>query len=162
MVSIEDAVAADVPAIAAILNQAIRDTTAAWHETPRSESEIEAWLAARQASYPVLAARDASQLLGYASYGPFRPYSGYRLTAELSIYVRADKRGQGIGKALMAALIARARAQGLHALLGGVDADNETSIALHKAFGFSETARMPQVGRKFDRWLTLVFLQKLL
>ncbi len=57
-------------------------------------------------------------------------------------------------------MIERGRAQGLHVLIGGIDADNELSIALHKAFGFQETGRLPQVGRKFDRWLTLVFLQK--
>lgn len=159
---IEDAVEGDIPAITAILNHAAAYTTATWHEYPKSEAEMAEWFAARQKDYVVLAARDPSGLLGYASYGPFRAPSGYRPSAEHSIYVREGRRGQGIGKALLTALIERARAQGLHVLIGGIDADNELSIALHKAFGFEETGRLPQVGRKFDRWLTLVFLQKIL
>lgn len=159
---IEDAREDDIPAIAAILNYAAAHTTATWHEYPKSEAEMAEWFAARKKDYVVLAARDRSGLVGYASYGPFRAPSGYRLSAEHSIYVREDARGHGIGKALLLALIERARGQGLHALIGGVDGDNELSIALHKKFGFEVTGRLPEVGRKFDRWLTLVFLQKTL
>lgn len=159
---IDDARKEDLPAIAAILNHAAAHTTATWHEYPKSEAEMADWFAARKKDYVVLAARDASGLAGYASYGPFRAPSGYRLSAEHSIYVREDRRGKGIGKALLAALIERARAQGLHVLVGGIDADNQLSIRLHKGFGFEETGRMPEVGRKFDRWLTLAFLQKTL
>jgi len=157
---IDDARVSDLPAITAILNHAAAHSTATWHEYPKSDAEMADWFSARKKDYVVLAARDGSELLGYASYGPFRAPSGYRLTAEHSIYVREDRRGKGIGKALLAALIERARGQGLHALIGGVDADNALSIGLHKAFGFQEAGRLPQVGRKFDRWLTLVFLQK--
>ncbi len=157
---IEDAREEDLPAITAILNHAAATSTASWHEYPKTDAEMAAWFSQRRRDYVVLAARDASGLAGYASYGPFRVPSGYRLSAEHSIYVREDARGGGIGKALLAALIDRARAQGLHALIGGIDSDNGLSIALHKAFGFEETGRLPEIGRKFDRWLTLVFLQK--
>jgi phosphinothricin acetyltransferase len=157
---IDDAREDDLPAITAILNHAAATSTATWHEYPKSDTEMADWFAARKKDYVVLAARDGSGLLGYASYGPFRAPSGYRLSAEHSIYVREDQRGIGIGKALLTALIERARAQGLHSLVGGIDADNRLSIALHQAFGFEETGRLPEIGRKFDRWLTLVFLQK--
>jgi phosphinothricin acetyltransferase len=157
---IDDAREDDLPAITAILNHAASHTTATWHEYPKSDAEMAEWFAARKKDYVVLAARDASGLLGYASYGPFRAPSGYRLSAEHSIYVCEDRRGKGIGRALLAALIERARAQGLHVLVGGIDADNQLSIGLHKAFGFEETGRMPEIGRKFGRWLTLAFLQK--
>jgi L-amino acid N-acyltransferase len=157
---IDEAQAEDLPAITAILNHAALHTTASWHEYPKSETEMADWFAARKRDYAILAARDGSGLLGYASYGPFRSPSGYRLSAEHSVYVREEARGQGIGKALLAATIERARAQGLHILVGGIDGDNELSIAMHKKMGFEETGRMPEVGRKFDRWLTLVFLQK--
>src|ERR1700742_1173857 len=115
--SIEDADEGELPAITAILNHAAATSTATLHEYPKSEAEMAEWFAARRKDYVVLAARDASGLLGYASYGPFRAPSGYRLSAEHSIYVREDKRGQGIGKALLTALIERARGQGLHALI---------------------------------------------
>jgi L-amino acid N-acyltransferase len=157
---IGEAAAEDIPAITAILNQAAAHTTATWHEYPKTEAEMAEWLAARTRDYAVLAARDRSGFLGYGSYGPFRGPSGYRLSAEHSLYVREDARGRGIGKALLAALIDRARAQGLHMLIGGIDSENGLSIALHEAFGFEETGRLPEIGRKFDRWLTLVFLQK--
>lgn len=157
---IDEAQVGDLPAITAILNRAAATSTASWHEYPKTEAEMADWFALRKRDYTVLAARDASGLLGYATYGPFRVPSGYRLSAEHSLYVREDARGRGIGKALLTALIERARAQGLHTLIGGVDSDNSLSIALHKAFGFEETGRLPEIGRKFDRWLTLVFLQK--
>lgn len=157
---IDEAQAGDLPAITAILNHAAAISTASWHESPKTEAEMSDWFAARKRDYTVLAARDASGLLGYATYGPFRVPSGYRLSAEHSLYVREDARGRGIGKALLTALIEKARAQGLHTLIGGIDSDNSLSIALHKAFGFEETGRLPEIGRKFDRWLTLVFLQK--
>lgn len=157
---IEEARSEDIPAITAILNHAALHTTASWHEYPKTEAEMADWFAARKRDYAVLAARDGSGLLGYASYGPFRSPSGYRLTAEHSIYVREEARGRGIGNALLAATIEQARTQGLHILIGGIDSDNGLSIALHKKMGFEETGRLPEVGRKFDRWLTLVFLQK--
>ena len=160
--TIADATPEDLPAILAILNDIIATSTASWHEHPRDAAFMADWLAARQKDYAVLAARDASGLVGCASYGPYRTGSGYRLSVEHSLYVRRDARGRGIGKALLAALIERARAQGLHAIVGGIDGDNEASIALHRAFGFVETGRLPEVGRKFDRWLTLVLLQKIL
>ena len=129
---IDDARQGDLSAITAILNHAAAHTTATWHEYPKTDAEMADWFAARKKDYVVLAARDASGLVGYASYGSFRAPSGYRLSAEHSIYVREDRRGKGIGKALLAALIERARAQGLHVLVGGIDADNQLSVRLHK------------------------------
>jgi phosphinothricin acetyltransferase len=161
--SIEAAAPADIPAIAAILNDAILNSVAAWREAPLDEDEITAWFEGRARDFAVLVARDgAGAVLGYASYGAFRAYSGYRHTVEHSVYVRADARGRGIGKALLARLTVRAREQGFHVMIGALESNNQVSLALHTAQGFIETARMPEVGRKFDRWLTLVFVQKLL
>ena len=97
--SIEDARENDLPTIAAILNHAAAHSTATWHEYPKTQAEMVAdWFADRKKDHVVLAARNGAELVGYASYGPFRAPSGYRLTAEHSIYVREDRRGKGIGK----------------------------------------------------------------
>lgn len=161
---IDDATMADLPAITAILNDAIQGTTAVWYDETRTPAQMEAWFELkRQQNYPVLVARaNDGEVRGYASYGPFRAFSGYRHTMEHSVYVREGRRRSGAGRQLLAALIERARASGVHVLVGGIDADNEASIGLHAALGFQEVARMPQIGHKFDRWLTLVFMQKVL
>ncbi len=162
-VTIEAAAPADVPGIAAILNDAILNSVAAWREAPMTEEEMTAWFESRSRDFAVLVARgEDGMVLGYASYGAFRAYSGYRHTVEHSVYVRGDVRGQGVGKALLARLVERARSAGFHVMVGALESNNAISLALHKAQGFVETARMPEVGRKFDRWLTLVFVQKLL
>ncbi len=112
--------------------------------------------------FPVLVAAEGETVLGYASYGPFRAFEGYRQTAEHSVYVAAAARRRGVAEALLRALEADARRAGLHVMLGGIAADNAPSLRLHAKLGFTETARMPEVGQKFGRWLDLVFMQKLL
>ena len=161
--TIEAAAPADIPAIAVILNDAILNSVAAWREAPMTEEEMTAWFEGRDRDFAVLVARgEDGAVLGYASYGAFRAYSGYRHTVEQSVYVHQDARGQGVGKALLARLVERARAQGLHVMVGALEAGNQASLGLHAAQGFVETARMPEVGRKFERWLTLVLVQKIL
>ena len=100
-------------------------------------------------------------VLGYASFGPFRgSWPGYRHTVEHSVHVRADQRGRGLGTALIHALFAEAQARDVHVMVGAIDAENTGSLRLHARLGFVETGRMPQVGRKFGRWLDLVFMQR--
>ena len=162
-VPIVDATAADVPGIAAILNDAIRHTTAVWYDTPKTEPELQDWLAAKQRDHwPVVVARADGQVAGYATYGPFRTWPGYRATAEHSVYVASAQRRAGLGRRLLQALVERAGRDGLHAMIGGIEAGNDASLRLHAALGFTEVGRLPEVGRKFDRWLTLVFMQRLL
>ncbi|MCB1954820.1 MAG: N-acetyltransferase [Rhodocyclaceae bacterium] len=158
---IRDAEASDAAGIAAIYNDAVIHTTAIWNETPVDADNRRAWLAERQAGgFPVLVAEGEGHILGYATFGPWRPHEGYRHTVEHSVYVLDAARGRGLGRALMQALLARAADAGLHVMVGGIEAGNQASLALHRALGFRETARMPQVGRKFDRWLDLVFMQR--
>ena len=161
--AIRPAVPNDMPAITAILNDAILNTTAVWYDAPKTPDEIAAWHAARVGDgYPVLVFNAGRGVEGYATYGPFRAFPGYRLTAELSLYVEAGARGRGVGRALLAGLVETARDAGLRALIGGIEAENGASLALHRALGFEEVGRLPAVGQKFGRWLTLVFVQKTL
>ena len=110
----------------------------------------------------LVALEDDGTVLGYATYGPWRPHDGYRHTVEHSLYVREGLRGRGTGSTLLTALFERARAQGIHVMVAGIDADNEGSVRLHERFGFTRTGVLPQVGTKFGRWLDLAFLQLVL
>ena len=159
-IEIGEATDADLPAILAINNQAVAETTASWNHAPGDLDSRKTWFAGMVArTDPVLVARREGEVVGYAYWGPFRPADGYLHTVENSVYVRADTRGQGVGRMLMLELIERARAKGLHAIVAGLGADNVGSYALHEKLGFIEFGRMPQVGAKFGRWLDLVLMQ---
>ena len=171
-VTIRDAVDDDVPGILAIYNDVIASSTAVYRETPATLDDRREWFAARRAqSYPVLVAlaagasaeaADNSGVLGFASYGDFRAWPGYRFTVEHTVHIRPDERGRGVGTLLMRELIRRAIEQGKHVMIGGVDADNEASLRFHERLGFSRAARLHQVGFKFGRWLDLVFVERVL
>ena len=152
------------PAILAILNDAIVNSTALYDYQPRNADNMRSWFdAKRQGGYPVIGIEDAAgELLGFASYGAFRAYPAYKYTVEHSVYVRADQRGQGLGLQLMEAIIEEARLNDVHALVGAIDAANAGSIALHQRLGFQSVGLLPQVGFKFGRWLDLAFYQLLL
>ncbi len=160
---IRDAHDDDLPEILAIHNDAVLTTTAIWNSTPVDLDDRRAWLQARrQAGYPVLVAERDGIVAGYASFGDWRAWEGYRFTVENSIYVRADQRGHGLGSVLLAPLVAAASALGKHVMVAGIEASNEASIRLHRRHGFEQVAHFREVGEKFGRWLDLVFLQKAL
>jgi phosphinothricin acetyltransferase len=117
------------------------------------------WFAERRASgFPVIVAEEGGEVLGYAAYGPFRAGEGYAQTVEHSVYVARRARGRGIARLLMQRLIARARAAGLHRMVGGVSADQTASLALHRSLGFAEQGRLSEVGVKRGRRLDLVLM----
>jgi L-amino acid N-acyltransferase YncA len=151
----------DLPAILAIYNDAVLKTTAIWNETPVDLANRRAWLEARRAAgFQVLVAHEGGAVAGYGSFGDFRPFEGYRVTVEHSLYVAADERRKGLGVALLGALIEEARKLGKRAMIAGIDGSNAPSIALHEKFGFTEVGRLPGVGVKFGRPLDLVLMQK--
>lgn len=157
---IRDAVHDDLPAILEIHNDAIRTTTAIWDEHEVELDDRRAWFDGRRAAgLPVLVAEVDGRVIGFASYGPWRAKTGYRFTVENSVYVHPDHRGRGAANALMPALIDRARAGEVHAIVAGIEASNAGSIALHEKFGFRRVALLPEVGFKFGRWLDLAYLQ---
>lgn len=158
---IRHARATDIPAITAILNHEVANAAAIWLETPVTEASRGAWLAERQAQgFPVLIAEDNNEILGFGSYGPFRPYEGFRNTVEHLVYVSPNARGQGAGRMLLTALIEDARQKDMKVIVGAVDSENETSLRLHHALGFIETGRMPRIGEKWGTRRTMVLLQK--
>ena len=163
-VQLRDATTEDLPAMLAIYNELIASTTISWREAPQTFDERRAWFAEQcRRDFVTLVAVAGGEVVGTTSYSDFRDsvhVPGYRFTAELSIHVRGDRRGQGIGRLLLEELMSRARRNGIHVLVAGVDADNTESIRFHERVGFVEVARMPETGRKFGRWLDLVLMQR--
>ena len=163
MSDVRDADDADVAGILAIYNDVIATSTAVYREEPATLDDRREWFAARrQQGYPILVAVDQSGVVGFASYGDFRSWPGYRFSVEHTVHIRADQRGRGVGTLLMRSLIDRAQQQRKHVMIGGVDADNEASLRFHERLGFTRVAHLRQVGYKFGRWLDLVFVQRLL
>ena len=160
MINVRHATENDVPAMLEIYNEIILNTTAVWHNEPHTLQMRQEWFALKQEQgYPVFVAEQNSVLTGFSTIGPFRPWVGYRFTVENSVYVSAENRGNGIAKLLMPPIIEAARQLKLHAIVAGIEATNEASIALHNKFGFIEVAHFKEVGFKFNRWMDLKFLE---
>ena len=162
---IRNATEADLPGILAIHNEAVRNSSAIYTEQEATLDERRAWFSARAAQgYPVLVAENPADgsVLGYATFGDFRPWPGYRHTVEHSVYVHADARGRGLGAALVEPLLGLAASLGKHVMVAGIDAANPASIRLHERLGFERVGMLREVGTKFGRWLDLVFMQRFL
>ena len=159
-ITIRDAVEADLPGIMDIYNDAVANTTAIWNEDVVDLDNRKAWFSARrERGFPVLVALRGKQVIGYASYGDWRAFDGYRHTGEHSVYVRGDARGTGTGKKLLKALIDRASFNGVHVMIAGIEAENAASIKLHEKLGFRMVGRFSEVGIKFGRWLDLACME---
>lgn len=157
---IRHARAEDCAAIADIFNYAVLHTAAIWNDSTVDAENRLAWFYQRgNAGYPVLVAQDGDKVVGYASFGDWRAFDGFRHTVEHSVYVHPEHHGKGIGRLLMEQLIAEARKIGKHVMVAGIESQNAASVALHHKLGFTITAQMPQVGTKFGRWLDLTFMQ---
>lgn len=160
--SIRIAARADAEPINAIQNYYVERSTATFLTEPLTLEERLAWFDAHGPAQPVTVAIAAGAVIGWGALGTFRPRAAYSRTSELSVYVRHDWHRRGLGRAIVSDLIDRAQALGYHALVGGCCSEATSSIALLEALGFARVARFPEVGRKFDRWLDVVFLHRLL
>ena len=160
--SIRLAFRADAEDINDIQNHYVVRSTATFLTDPLTLEQRLAWLENRSQAHPVIVAQSDGLVAGWGSLEVFRARPAYRHTAEFSIYVHHEQHRRGIGRAILADLLARARALGHHALVGGCCSESAAIIALLEASGFSRVAHFREVGRKFDRWLDVVFLQRLL
>jgi L-amino acid N-acyltransferase len=162
-VDIRDAAEPDLPGLLQIYNDVIATSTAVFaEEAVTLDNRVEWWRGRVARGYPVLVASDSSGVMGFATFGDFRDWPGYRYTVEHSVHVRADLRGRGIGTKLVQELLVRAQALGKHVMVAGIDTANAGSIRLHERLGFERVGQMREVGFKFGRWLDLTLLQRVL
>jgi L-amino acid N-acyltransferase len=152
----------DLGAINEIYNYNVAYCTCTWQTEPSTDAERAAWLDAHDAAHPATVAVIAGEVVGWGSLSQFHGRCGYRHTVEDSVYVRNDMQRKGIGRAILADLVARGKAAGHHTIIASISADQKPSIALHERFGFVEVARMREVGTKFGAWLDLVYMQLML
>ncbi|MEZ5887675.1 MAG: N-acetyltransferase family protein [Paracoccaceae bacterium] len=153
----------DLPAIVALWNPVIRDTTIIFHTEERDEAKAAEIIATRRAGgHEFFVALEEGRLLGFATYAQFRAGNGYAHALEHSIILDPAAWGRGAGRALMRSLEDHARAAGGHTLFAGVAGENAAGIAFHEKVGFKTVAVIPEAGRKFGRWLDLVLMMKFL
>jgi L-amino acid N-acyltransferase YncA len=151
----------DLPPILTIYNDVILTTTAVYSEAPVSLADRRQWFLDKQTTgFPVIVAVRGEKVIGYGTFGNFRPWACYSLSVEHSLHVSADARQQGVGRRILEALIERASAMDMHVTIAGIDSTNLASIALHQALGFEHVGTIREVGRKFGRWLDLTYMRK--
>lgn len=160
MIKVRHATKNDIQQMLDIYNEIILNTTAIFQYDLHTLEMRKDWFAQKQKeNFPVFIAEENNAVVGFSTFGQFRNWQAYKYSVENSVYVKADCRGKGIGKLLLQPLIDTAKERKLHTIIAGIVADNEASIALHKKFGFIETAHFKEVGYKFNKWLDLKFLQ---
>ena len=153
----------DLPAILDIYNHAVLHSTCTADYEPHTLAMRVEWFAQRtEKGFPVFVAEqtDTAQIAGWSAYGPYHSRIGYRFTVENSVYVDHERRGQGVGKLLLAPLIEHATANGFHSIIASIDGKNEASIRLHAGFGFERVGHFKEAFTKFGQWLDLVYMQK--
>ncbi len=159
---IRPAEAADLGAVADIYNDAVLNSTATFDTEPATLEESEQWLRERSHPYAVLVAEHGGEVIGWAALKAFASKPAYRFTAENTVYVRVDMRGRGVGALLLARLLEVAAENGFRTVIARIAAPNPASVRLHRRLGFRRVGVEREVGRKFERWLDVVVMQKLL
>ncbi len=153
----------DAEAIRAIYNIEVAESTVTFDLVPRSLDEQVEWIDEHSGAHPaVVAADDAGDVVGFGSLSPFKDRPAYATTVEDSVYVRRDRRGQGVGRVLLEELLRLAVDHGFHSVMARIVGNHEASIALHVACAFEVIGTEREVGRKFGRWLDVVELQRML
>jgi L-amino acid N-acyltransferase YncA len=161
--TIRPATVPDLAAINDIYNDAVVNTTASYDLEPRTIDDSVAWFHEHLShQLPVLVAEQGGTVVGWGSLSHFHSRAGFRFTVEDSVYIAEECRGRGIGKQLLAALIDIARDRSIHAIVAGIDAECGASLRLHASLGFEQVGHFKEVGRKFDRWLDVVFMELVL
>ena len=150
----------DAERIAEIWNAVIRDTSRTFTSQEKTAAALQVDISERGDGFIVVEVNGTVE--GFATYFAFRGGPGYQHTKEHTISLTKVVQSNGVGRAMMARLEENAKAEGVHSLFAGVSGENLDGIAFHAAIGYREVARLPEVGRKFGRWMDLVLMQKFL
>jgi len=161
MLKIRKAKLVDLGGITEIYNEAIHETTATFDTTPKTLEEQKAWFAEHDKKHPILVAEQNGLVVGWASLSRWSDRCAYSDTAEVSLYVKKELRGKGIGKTLLEALIEAGQKGGLHTVIARITEGNEPSMGLFKQEGFEVVGVMREVCRKFGKLLDVYMMQKI-
>lgn len=161
---VRDATPADIPAITAIYQPAVREGLASWEYDPPGEEEMRRRFDAIKAGgFPYIVAERDGRVVGYSYASAYRPRPGYRFTIENSVYVAADAQRLGAARALLTELIDRCVAAGFRQMVAVIgDSGNAASIGLHRSLGFTFSGIIHAIGWKHGRWLDGVYMQRAL
>lgn len=162
MLTIRRATTTDLAAITAIYNDVVVSMTATFDTHTKTIKERENWFANHGTKYPILVAENNNHITGWASLSKWSDRLAYADTAEISLYVRKDQRGKGIGRRLMTAILDEGRRTSLHAVIARIVEGNDLSIYLHESAGFWQVGTMKEVGRKFGKLLDINIMQIIL
>jgi phosphinothricin acetyltransferase len=158
-VSLRPAGVADAGAINEIYNHYVVNSTCTFQTEPSTDEERRTWIEARGPEHPVIVAQEGPVIVGWGALSAFHPRQAYSPTVADAVYVRDAERYRGIGTTILARLVELAREQAHHTIVARISADEEPSRRLHSRFGFREVGRLVEVGRKFGRWLDVVYVQ---
>ena len=159
---VRPAVSADAEAIRSIYNVEVTTSTVTFDLEPRTPTEQLEWLERRSGAHAVLVAERDGEIVGFASLSPYRDRPAYATSVEDSVYVDHAHQGEGVGRALLTALLDVAAKHGFHMVMARIVGGHEASISLHRSLGFTTIGTEREVGRKFGRWLDVLLMQKLL
>jgi L-amino acid N-acyltransferase len=161
-VSVRPGMESDLAAINDIYNHYVLHSTCTYQEQPEPISGRRQWFSDHGPKHPVIVAEHENQVVGWGSLSPYHRRSAYQYTVENSVYVHHGWHGRGIGSLLLQDLVGRARALGHHAIIAAIDGDQPQSVRLHAKFNFEKVGHLRHVGRKFDRWLDVIYMELLL
>ena len=162
MFELRAATANDVKAITEIYNDAVLNTTATFDTEIQAEADRLQWLVNRKSIHPIIVGVINHQVAGWAALSPWNPKKGYDIIAEVSVYIHPEFQFQGLGSILLNEIIKQGKLVGLHSLLSRITTDNVHSIHLHEKEGFVHTGVLKEAGQKFNRYLDVMIMQKML
>ena len=168
-VTIRLATVGDAEEIRTIYNHEVLNTTATFDLVPRTLAQQQEWLQARSGAFAAIVAVDGSPapgvegaVVGFASLSPYKERAAYRTTVEDSVYVDRQRNGEGIGRLLLSHVVDVARASGFHVVMARIESSGDASRALHARCGFALVGIERETGRKFNKWLDVALMQRML